>query len=437
MKHIGVLGSNLSGSGFDGIRIAKELGARVTFFTRDLNRYLSAPGGPRCFAEHVDEVVVCETNELEAVLERVRAVQPHLPFSGFMTMGDYDVIVAAQVAAELGLPTPDPAAVRTARNKALMRRRCAERGIPMPAFRTADSAAAVAAAAAELGFPCVVKPADETSGADVRRCARVEEAVEQFHAIRSKPRNIRGQRRYHEILIEECVTGYEVSVEVLASGTGQHVLGVTDKTVGGRDRFIELGHVFPSMFPAPVRTACELVAVEALRAVGFDLGMAHVEVKYTAEGPKLIEINPRPAGGKVTDLVDLALGTSCLEIIVRQYLGEHVDAEVPSANVPSANVPSANVPGANVPGTAVRGAAVRYLTADPGEVTAITGLDVAAGIPGVREVLVPLRPGDRVNPLRNNFDRVGHVLTVAEDPYVALRTAETAANEIAVLTTPG
>jgi hypothetical protein len=62
MKHVGVLESNLSGSGFQGLRMAKELGHRVSFFTRDLERYLAVPGAARYFKDYVDEIVFCETN---------------------------------------------------------------------------------------------------------------------------------------------------------------------------------------------------------------------------------------------------------------------------------------------------------------------------------------------------------------------------------------
>jgi len=248
----------------------------------------------------------------------------------------------------------------------------------------------------------------------VRRCTTVEEVVDHVAAIRAKRLNVRGQLRYHEVLVEECVLGYEVSVEVLADGDLLHVLGVTDKSVGGNNRFVELGHVFPSLLPEHVRAACSHVAVDALRAVGFDLGLAHVEMKYSADGPRLIEINPRPAGDKITELIDRTLDTSCIELVVRQYLGERLNGDVPT--------------------TPVRGAAIRFLTADPGRVVSVSGTEVAAGLPGVCEAVVSVAPGDVVNPLHRNEDRVGHALAVAEDAYVAARTAEVAVNQMSVVT---
>jgi hypothetical protein len=153
--------------------------------------------------------------------------------------------------------------------------------------------------------------------------------------------------------------------------------------------------------------------VAATTAVGFDLGIAHVEIKYTGAGPKLIEINPRPAGDRITELMDASFGWSTMELLIRQYLGESVGDVVTEPK---------------------SGAAIRYLTADPGVVTGVTGLDIAAAVRGVREAVVSVGPGGRVDPLRVNEDRVGHVLATAGDAYLAGRIAEAAAQQIVVET---
>lgn len=414
MTHIGILESNLSGSGFEGLRIAKGLATRVTFFTRDLERYLEVPGGSRYFDEHVDEIVFCETNELAPLLATVRPINERRPFAAFLTLGEYDVVVAAQVARELGLVTVDPDGIAVARNKLWMRERCAASGVPMPRFASIASADEADEAVRHVGLPCVVKPADETSSADVARCNSTAEVIEAFERIRAKTENTRGQRRFPRILVEECVHGYEVSIEALAEGDHIEVLGVTDKSLTGSGHFVELAHVFPSLLPADVVAGCGEIAEAALRAVGFDLGMAHVEARVAEDGAKLIEINPRPAGGKITELVDRSLGISCLEVVLRQYLGEHVLDSVSA--------------------TRRSGSAIRYLTGTPGRVTAVTGRDVAARMPGVQEVVVKVGPGDLVSAPKRNGDRLGHVLAVADDPYVASRRAESAVHEIVFTT---
>jgi cysteine synthase len=417
MKHIGITESNLSGSGFEGLRVAKQLCDRVTFFTRDLDRYLAVPGAQRYFDEYVDQIVFCETNELEPMLAAVRPIHRRRPFAAFLTLGEYDVVVAAQAARELGLVTVDPDGVAVARNKLWMRERCAAHGVPQPRFVGIASADDAAGAVRHVGLPCIVKPADETSSADVARCHTTHAVVEHFTQIRAKSENTRGQRRFDRVMVEQSIQGCEVSVEALAEGNRILVYGVTDKTLtGAAGRFVEAAHAFPSLLPPALVAECAAVAEAALRAVGFDLGMAHVEVRITADGAKLIEINPRPAGGKITELVDRSLGTSCLEHVVRQYLGERV---IESVAFPRR-----------------AGAAIRYLTGTPGTVTAVTGTDAARAMPGVQEVVVKVERGDAVRAAKRNGDRLGHVLAVGEDAYLASRRADAAAHEIEIATAP-
>jgi biotin carboxylase len=416
MRRIGFVESNRSGSGFDALRAARRLGLHVTFFSCGLERYHATPGGTEVLAGCVDEFVSCATHELGPLIEAVKEVDARQPLDALLSVAEYEVVPAAEAARQLGLPGPDPAAIRIARNKAGQRRRWAAHGVPIPEFRAVTTAEEATRAAEEIGLPCVVKAVDETSGAHVVRCTTPAEVAGTFAAIRSAATNRRGQLRPPEVLVEECLVGFEVSVEVLAEAGSVQVLGVTDKLLGGHNRFVELGHNFPSALPEPVRRELEAAAVAATTAVGFDLGIAHVEIKYTAAGPKLIEINPRPAGDQITELMDRSLGLSTMELLLRQYLGETVGP---------------------VPADAVRGAAIRYLTADPGVVESVSGREIAAAVPGVCEAVVSVGPGARVEALRVNEDRVGHVLATASGSYLAGRIAEAAAQQIAVSTHAG
>lgn len=420
MRRIGFVESNRSGSGFDALRAARRLGLHVTFFNCGLDRYHATSGGTEVLRTCVDEFVSCPTHELAPLLAAVKEVDATRPLDALLSVAEYEVVQAAEAARQLGLPGPDPDAVRISRNKADQRRRWAERGVPIPAFRAVTTAEQAARAAEEIGLPCVVKPADETSGVHVVRCTTVAEVIDGFSAVRSEPTNRRGQPRHPEVLVEECLVGFEVSVEVLAQAGSVRVLGVTDKLVGGGNRFIELGHTFPTALSDPIRGELEQAAVAATMAVGFDLGIAHVELKYTARGPKLVEINPRPAGDQITELMDRSLGLSTMELVIRQYLGESIGESIGALEADP-----------------VRGAAIRYLTARPGVVDSVTGLDIAAAVPGVCEAVVSVEPGVRVNRLRVNEDRIGHVLATAGDPYLAGRIAEAAAQQIAVRTRQG
>ena len=91
--------------------------------------------------------------------------------AGVTSSSEYSVATAAEAARALGLPHPDPDAVRDCRDKPTQRRRLAAAGLPGPAFGAAGSAAAAVAAAARVGYPVVVKPVSGSGSIGVRRCA--------------------------------------------------------------------------------------------------------------------------------------------------------------------------------------------------------------------------------------------------------------------------
>jgi biotin carboxylase len=74
-----------------------------------------------------------------------------------------------------------------------------------------------------------------------------------------------------------------------------------------------------------------------------------------------------------------------------------------------------------------RPALVRFLVAEPGVVERVEGLEEAAAVPGVLDVLSYRGRGDTIEPLRVGADRVGFVLAVGETRAQAEAAAAEAA----------
>lgn len=410
MTRLIMVETNMSGSGFQALRLAREMGVDVTFVTRDLELYRAVPGTARFFDEYVDEVLTCETNDLATLVDTLRERVRRGQVDGLLALGEYHVAAAAQAGRQLGFLGPDPAAVLLARNKDDMRRACVRDGVPAPRFAVVHDERSAVGAAAEVGLPCVVKPVDESGSIDVRLCYRPDDVARHFRAILSTPVNYRGQRRSPAVLVEEYVAGCEVSVETLCWQGTTHVVGVTDKQLAGAPRFVEMGHAFPSALPPAVVSGCARLAVDALDAIGYCFGPAHVEVKVGPAGPRLIEVNPRCGGDRIPDLVELSTGVSLLAETLRMHLGEPPRlTQVPAG-----------------------GAAVRFLGGEPGVVRQVFGVELARGLPGVVDVQQEVETGDTVRPLRDAHDRVAYAIARGESTYVACRNAETALAQVDV-----
>lgn len=399
-QRIAFVEASLSGSGFQAMRHARELGCEVLFLTREIGYYAARSGVRREDIAALGEIIATETNDAEAV---VKTLADGGAVDAVLSAGEHHVHIAAAAATELGVRGLTADAGRLARDKRLAAERLASAGIRVPRFRAVRSVADVAGAESALGCPLVVKPVDGTASVGVRYCRSAHEVREQVAALLARDRNPRGQPYAREVLLTEYVDGAEVSVETLTAAGVTEVLGITAKRVGPLPYFVEIGHTFPAPLPADQESACAAVARSALRALGMDRGAAHIEMRLTGEGPVVIEVNARPAGDHITTLVRLATGVDPL----REWVRLHLDDQPPRRW-----------------GRPEGAASVRYLTPPPGLVTEVGDLSTAGGHRWVHEVTVRVRPGDRVGPLRSSHDRCGHVITTARTPGDALRRAE-------------
>jgi cysteine synthase A/argininosuccinate lyase len=168
--------------------------------------------------------------------------------------------------------------------------------------------------------------------------------------------------------------------------------------------------VVPADLAAPVWQRCADLVRHALAAIGYDFGAAHVELRVTADGPKLIEINCRPAGDRITHLVTVATGVDLIVGLIGMHLG-HPPRIEPDHD---------------------RSAAIVFLRSHEGVVRDIDGVAEARGMPGVREVGLYVDLGTAVVAVDSNTDRVGHVIAVGADPDSALGQAQAAAHRIQV-----
>ena len=247
-----------------------------------------------------------------------------------------------------------------------------------------------------LGYPLVLKPSDLASSAFVRIVRDGDALREAFQALEAFPMNFRGQRREPVFLLEEYLEGPELSVESVSAGGTTTVLGVTDKSVTGDPFFIEDGHMFPAdLSDAEERRVTDCV-LDVLRAVGFDHGVAHTEVKLTPDGPRIVEINPRLPGNYIVELVERVTGIDMLRTFVELALGK--------------------VPSPEMRGRGTGSAAVLFLVPDgAGTVRSLSGADEAARSPGVVRCFFEDCVGREIAPAIDNACYLGHVVTRDEE----------------------
>ncbi|MFJ8017342.1 ATP-grasp domain-containing protein [Streptomyces sp. NPDC096339] len=387
-------------------RAIREDGHEFTFVTRDLHHYLrSAPAsdGPHPLLT-ARNIITADTNDTGALQDRIEDLHAVLGFDGVVSSCDYYLPAVAHTARRLGLPGPSPEAVEAACRKDLTRRALVEGGVPGPRFALCEGAAEAAAAARELGYPLVVKPVDLCAGMLVRAVRDERELDVACQALAAFPVNARGQDRAPVILLEELLHGPEVSVETVSFGGTTHVVGVTDKSIGGAPAFIETGHMFPAALDDVRAAEAAEAALGAIKALGLDQVVCHTEIKLTPDGPRVVEVNPRPAGNRITELVRHVTGVDLATACVDVALGRTPDV----APRP----------------TGVRSAAISFLLPDTiGILTGIEGAQALRARPEVLELGLA-EPGRTVRAATSNNEYLGHVMTADTEGSGARAAAE-------------
>jgi biotin carboxylase len=380
--------SNTTGNGRVFVGRCRQLGLRPVLLTSAPERY------DYIAADHVDTVVVDTTDHAAMV-----AVSRAWPVALVASSSEYFVVAAARLSAALHLPGPDPEALARCRDKRVQRRVMAEADVPVPAHRSADTADAAREAALVLGFPVVVKPVSGSGSVGVRLCSDPASVYAHAAALLARTGDERGATRPASVLVEQFVTGDEVSVEIL-EGT---LIGVTGTRLGRPPSFVEIGHDHPAPLNEADQDAVVSAAFAALAALDLERATAHVEVRVEHGRATVIEVNPRLPGGGITDLVRLATGVDLVTEFLKARAGLGVRTE-PSHR---------------------RAASLRFVVpARAGRIASVHGLAAAKAAAGVVEAAV--RPVRDVRPQGDFRDRIGHVIAIGADVRAAAQSAAAA-----------
>jgi biotin carboxylase len=346
--------------GTDALRAARQLGITSIVATANRRAY-----GARldCLVDSWQE---CDTTCGAAVAAAARAVDADLVFSWI----DAFVPAASQAAASLGMPQANGGSPAVIRDKSAVRWQLDACGVRNARWAVIDLRDDITDS--PIGYPAVIKPVDGTGGKDVMLVTDSES----FQIACAAHLNRAGYGHQvvpaYRMVCEELLAGDLVSVEGIVLDGAISIWGYTDRGHTGPPAYVETSFAFAA---EPFHPAMEEYTRHVVKALDYRTGCFHLEAVITADGPVLVEFNPRVASG-IYQCVDLATGGSCLEAMLLAQLGER------RALPPAA------------------GAACRiYLEAgESGMLTGVSGADAARALPGITDVLVKttatLSPGD-------------------------------------------
>ena len=305
------------------------------------------------------------------------------------------LVLAATVAARIGLPHNPVEAVRNATDKARQRQRWAVVGVAQPSFRVVPAAEdAVRQAAETVGFPCVVKAVSLSASQGVLRADDPAAAVTAARRIRQVLDS--AERPAEEpLLVEEYLPGPELSIDGLLDGGELTVTAIFDKPATPEGpTFEETLLVTPSRLPGSVLAAAVGTAREAARALGLTGGPIHAELRIDERtGPAMLELAARSIGGLCSRALRFPGGQTLEELILANALSQHIPA---AGHQPA------------------RPCGVFMLPVPrPGVLRAVEGRATAEAMPGITGLTITIPVGQQVRPLPDGDRYLGFIFAEA------------------------
>ncbi|MFJ5921162.1 ATP-grasp domain-containing protein [Kitasatospora sp. NPDC092948] len=256
--------------------------------------------------------VLIHDGDTAATAARLAALRPVAVLPGRET----GVELADALSERLGLPTNGTALSAARRDKYLQIEALRARGVPaMRQIRTADETE-LRAWHEQLGRRAVVKPLRSYWGDGVTFCDSPDQSVTALRRLRSRG-TVHGEP-IDEVVAQEYLVGAEYILNTVSSA-GTHQLTDAWRTErisanGVRDLVVAQVLVRADEQPVP-----ELAGYgrRVLDALGIRHGAAHLEIKLTPDGPRLIEAGARMSG--LPYYTDDLLGEGQLEWIVDAY----------------------------------------------------------------------------------------------------------------------
>lgn len=256
--------------------------------------------------------------EKEKILEKCREIR----IDGITTIAsDVAVLTVNYVAEHLGLiGNPDEYSTIVT-NKYEMRQCFAENNVPSPRFCMADKNDGYNITG--FRFPLIVKPTDRSGSRGVEKVldpVQLEKAI-----VRAKAESFS-----HAAIIEEYVTGREVSVESISFEGKHYIIQITDKVTTGAPYFVELEHHQPSSLNEEIQIHIRQIVMNALNALHIQYGASHSELKITDDGDiRVIEIGARMGGDFIgSNLVQLSTGYDFLGATIQVAMGEFIEPQI-------------------------------------------------------------------------------------------------------------
>ena len=310
---------------------------------------------------------------------------------------DVGVPTAAFVAQSLGLSGIGLEVALNCTDKARMRRLTSA---SVMRYRVLRHASELGQAVDDIGFPLVVKPADNQSGRGVRIVHHPSDVQGAFERACAFSRSGR-------VLLEQHLTGTELIIDGFVTRGDVTMLAVAVKTPYADNPTISSRIHYPVPIDLPVDpNELHRVCQSTIAALGLQQGVFHAE--FMACPDRIVPIDIAARGGGV---------------LIYRHVVPHVSGvDVNRAMIDLAMGESPVVS----PRAARRCANIEFLRMPMGRLDVVFHAEQARAVEGVAAVVFNIAPGEPIGPIDDKDQRPGYIVALGETSQTTISACEQA-----------
>ena len=357
-----------------------------------LKTYL-ADGSATCLARsYADVFYQIDTKDIEENAKLAQLLAKEKKIHGVYTQGADVEYTVAYAAKKTGLPGISPEAALNCNDKIRMRQTLARAGIKDTTFAQAKTLDEFKEALKNVGFPCYIKPADNSASRGITRLMNDKGAKNAFVSAMD------ACFLRKEVLVEHEIRGEEYSIDTVLYQGNLYPAGISDRIFLQKETHaIQSGSRTPSLLPEKIQLRMYEVMEKAARALGVTNGAFKGDLALDEKGNvRIIEVTARTSGGFDSQLrKPFSFGIDIIKATMDIALGNPFD---PRDLVPKW----------------VKWSSTISAFPTPGKITEIRGREKLKKLKGVREIIMLAKIGDIIEPYTDCAKRMNYVISCAD-----------------------
>ena len=315
---------------------AMKQGFKVTFLRQSNVDVYQNNSYTQSVLSRLDNIIDMENGtDADELVRLLNTILQDNNIDGVIAPNEPSLEAVAEACQRCNIRFTDPQGVKNARDKRQARVILQEQGVPTIRSWVAHTTEEVRAIFSQHTPPFIVKP---VSGFDSLYAIKVS-TPEQAEAASADILNgdLPDAQIYPNIfsrgiLIEEFLQGTLLSAEVGIYNGNFYEFMISGRCQSRFNECVELGSLMPAAITPDQKKECFHYAKAVCAALRLDYGIFHIEIMYTANGPILVEANPRLMGGVMPEIYRQATGVSIYPALFTIATQADTAVALPAAN---------------------------------------------------------------------------------------------------------